>query len=110
MWRVQLYVLGVAYVCGVSVRTGERMPASGKAILENGHEPEYVVDQIARVEPMTNGMVRLYIGAERQGAVRVEYSVVISTKALAEVGRMCLIIAADAHNCAEMWNILETAH
>lgn len=82
-----------------------------KTIYETGQEPEYVVDQIVRVEPMKEGLVRLYVASERERAVRVEYTVVISTEKLAEMGRLCLVIAAEAHNEQQLWPTpLETAH
>lgn len=68
-------------------------------IFETGNEPDFTIDDIARVEYLSGGGVRLYLGAEWNHGLRVEYSVrVLSLEKLAEFGRALLIIAAKAHN------------
>jgi hypothetical protein len=74
------------------------MPAGEKETFETGREPEYLVTNIARSEPLRGGMVRLYLACERGNMLKVEYTVVCTIEVLAEIGRACLQIAADAHN------------
>lgn len=81
-----------------------------KQIWETGQEPDYTVDEIARVEPLSDGTVRLYIASEWQGGLRVEYSVRVNKVRLAELGRLCLIIAAEAHNREAIWHLAEVTH
>jgi hypothetical protein len=86
------------------------MPAEAKQIIETGNEPEYYVEDIARVEPLGGGMVRLYIASERHNSLRIEYTIVLRKEKLADIGRMCLCIAADTHNNDLLWMETEGAH
>jgi hypothetical protein len=86
------------------------MPAGGKEIFETGQEPDFTIDDIARVEPLKDGTVRLYIGSEWQGGLRVEYSVRVSKEKCALFGRLLMVIAAEVHNCEAILGVAETAH
>ena len=86
------------------------MPASAKTIYETGQEPDFTIDDIARVEPLKDGTVRLYIASEWQGGLRVEYSVRISKEKCAIFGRLLMVIAAEVHNSEVIWSVAETAH
>jgi len=86
------------------------MPASAaRPIYETGNEPEYYVEDIARAESLGGGMIRLYVASERQGCLRIEYTVVLRKERLAEIGRFCMEVAANAHN-EEAFGIAPTAH
>lgn len=73
------------------------MPASAKDILETGNEPEYTIDDFGSVDYLKDGSVRIAVCAEWKGALRVEYYVRIRIETLAELGRRCSQIAAEAH-------------
>lgn len=84
------------------------MPAE---IWETGQEPDYTVDDIARVERLKDGTVRLYIASEWRGGLKVEYSARCSIAKLAEFGRALLVIAAEVHNAEVFCQIVEkTTH
>lgn len=76
-------------------------------IWETGQEPDYTVDEIARVERLKDGTVRLYIASEWQGGLKVEYSVRCSKTKLAEFGRALLILSAEVHNVEMFGQLLE---
>lgn len=86
------------------------MPSSGKQIFETGQEPDFTIDDIARVEPLKDGTVRLYIASEWQGGLRIEYSVRVSKEKCAVFGRLLMVIAADVHNAEIFWEQLEATH
>lgn len=69
-----------------------------RQLIESGNEPEYFVTDICKHEPMKNGMVRLYVGSERAGHFKLEYTAIVPTASLAAMGRLCLQISADVHN------------
>lgn len=67
-------------------------------LIETGTEPEYFITHLAKAEPLKNGLMRLYIASERRDHLRLEYTVVVSPRELAEMCRAGLLIAADMHN------------
>ena len=78
-------------------------------VYETGQEPDYTVDEIAKVEYLRDGSVRLYIASEWRGGLRVEYSArIMKLETLAEFGRALLVIAAEAHNEGEISHALST--
>jgi hypothetical protein len=81
-----------------------------KTIYENGSEPEYTIDDFARVEYLKDGMVRICVASEWRGGLRVDYSVRVNKTKLAELGRACLVIAAETHNAEQFDFVLQTAH
>jgi hypothetical protein len=85
------------------------MPAGARQIFETGNEPEYYVEEIARVEPLGGGIVRLYVASERQGSLRVEYTVIMRMDRLADIGRVCMAIATEP-NSDVPWLQPEVAH
>lgn len=75
------------------------MPA--KKAFETGCEPEYCIDDFGSVEYLKDGSVRIAVCSEWHGGLRTEYQVRIRIPTLAELGRKCLAIAAEAHNIEE---------
>lgn len=71
-------------------------------LYETGTEPEFFACRIAKAEPVTTDMVRLYIASRRHNHLKLEYTLLIPLTDLAEAGRECLRIAGEAHN-ALMW-------
>ena len=77
-----------------------------KTILETGQEPEYTIDDFGEVEYLKDGSVRIAVCSEWRGGLRTEYQVRIRISTLAELGRKCMQIAAEAHNVEESELIL----
>lgn len=68
-------------------------------LIETHGEPEFVATHIARYDQLPNGWVRLYIASHRsKGIDRIEYSVLVAPDDLSQMARVCLDIAAKAHN------------
>lgn len=86
------------------------MPAAAREIWETGQEPDYTIDDIARVEPLRDGTVRLYIASEYRGGLKVEYTARCSKARLAEFARLLLVIASDVQSPEISWEYLETTH
>lgn len=84
------------------------MPA--KIVYETGNEPDFTVDDIPRVERLSDGTVRLYCAAFWKDGVRIEYSVRCNKARLAEFGRLLLVIAADVHNADTLEERIESTH
>jgi hypothetical protein len=87
------------------------MPERSRDIFETGQEPDFTVDEIARVEYLRDGSVRIYLAAEWRGGLRMEYSArVLNLEKIAAFGRALLVIAAGAHECEEMARVISGLH
>lgn len=83
---------------------------TGREIWETGQEPDYTIDDIARVETLTDGTVRLYVASEWRGGLKVEYSIRVNKARLAELGRLCLVIAAEGAACDQILTCMAGMH
>jgi hypothetical protein len=67
-------------------------------VIETGLEPRFFVNVCVRYEVMPDGMILLTYGLMHGNKINVEYSVLVSTNALAEMAKQCQRLAADAHD------------
>lgn len=74
------------------------LPQPDLDVIETGLEPRFFINTFVRAELMPDGMVLLTYGMKHGTKVNVEYHVLLTTTALAEMSRQCQHIAADAHN------------
>lgn len=87
------------------------MTTISREVYETGQEPDYTIDDIAKVEYLRDGSIRLYLASEWRGGLRVEYTArVLTLDRLAEFGRALLIIAAEAHNHSQILDVVSGMH
>lgn len=73
-------------------------------LFETGTEQEFFVTHIAKIEPASEGCLRLYLASERgkDHQLRLEFTAVVSITRLAVMAREALAFAADGHNLLVM--------
>jgi len=77
-------------------------PRGQPKLVETGMEPEFFITSLAKIELMADGLVRLYLATEKGNVLRLEYTAIVPGPALAEMGRICLRLAAESHNAMTM--------
>lgn len=74
----------------------------GEDFEDYGNAPEYVINRFCAYELIEGNLVRLFLCKQTRGKMVLEYTAVVPHIALADMGRLCLKIAAEGHNAA-MW-------
>lgn len=77
---------------------GESKPRPELEVIENGLEPRFFINACASYELMPDGMVMLTYGIQHGGKINVQFSVMLSVNALAELAKHAQHLAAEAHN------------
>lgn len=77
-------------------------------LIETGAENEYFITHIAKAEPAANGCLRLYVAQERNGELKLEFTVVGTVQSFAMMARDVLRMASDQHNLA-LWDSWPTS-
>lgn len=85
--------------------SAKREPAK-EVLIENGLEPEYLVTDIVRAEPVSGGMIRLYMACRKHRGVALQFTVVASAPDMLRMGQQVQAMAADQQNL-DMWGDMD---
>lgn len=83
---------------------GSNQPRQQVSIVETGLEPEYLITDIVRAEPVGGGMMRLYLATKKQNTLAVQFTVVGALGDFFRMAKQVQDMAADRHNL-EMWQL-----
>jgi hypothetical protein len=79
------------------------------ALVENGLEPEYLITDIVRAEPVSGGMMRLYLlylAVRKHKTLVLQFTVIASVQDFATMSKQVMQMAADRHNLA-LWQDMD---
>lgn len=80
-------------------------------LIESGLEPEFVITDIVRAEPASDGnLMRLYLATKKHNAMVVQFTVVGSPADFAKMAEQVMEMAGDRNNLALWGDVDEDGH